>query len=339
MEFIEFLESLAPQRETLLVVRQKPVMREGAQVLHADGSPKYTWPAFLPTKRKGEGAWYANTGSFILERFKDGQPSASSANCEYVLVMMLDDVGTKAKVPPLPPTWVMETSEGSFQWGYAFSDQPTKGEFTAAMDAIAAAGYTDPGATNAVRNFRLPGSVNLKPGRDAFKARLVEFHPGREFTLPQICEALGVTPAAPDTAAQRAFKLRDTGKDSVLGWLNEQGLVLSGVNAEGWLGVVCPNHAEHTDGQISARYKPLDRSFCCYHGHCEHLDTRAFLGWVADNGGPRVTPGLRDELLAEHMARAMDKLAPTAEYPDRAAEIIAEVDRKEASRVQKIPMV
>ena len=151
MDFIEFLESLAPQRETLLVVRQKPVMREGAQVLHADGSPKYTWPAFLPSKRKGEGAWYANTGSFILERFKDGQPSASSANCEYVLVMMLDDVGTKAKTPPLPPTWVMETSEGSFQWGYAFSDQPTKGEFTAAMDAIAAAGYTDPGATNAVQ--------------------------------------------------------------------------------------------------------------------------------------------------------------------------------------------
>ena len=335
MEFIEFLESLAPQRETLLVVRQKPVMREGAQVLHADGSPKYTWPAFLPSKRKGEGAWYANTGSFILERFRDGQPSASSANCEYVLVMMLDDVGTKAKTPPLPPTWIMETSEGSFQWGYAFSDQPTKGEFTAAMDAIAAAGYTDPGATNAVRNFRLPGSVNLKPGRDGFKARLVEFHPSREFTLPQICEALGVAPATADTAAQRAFKLRDTGKDSVLGWLNEQGLVLSGVNAEGWLGVVCPNHGEHTDGQIGARYKPLDRSFCCYHGHCEHLDTRAFLGWVADNGGPRVTPGLRDELLAEHMARAMDKLAPTAEYPDRAAEIIAEVDRKEASRVQK----
>ena len=335
MQFLEFLQGLAPTGETLLVAKQKPVMRDGAQATHADGTPKYTWPAFLPSRMKGEGAWYANTGSFIVDRFMEGKPSASTACCEYVLVMMLDDVGTKAKVPPLPPTWVMETSEGSFQWGYAFSDQPTKAEFTAAMDAIAAAGYTDPGATNAVRNFRLPGSVNLKPGRDAFKARLVEFHPDREFTLPEICAALGVTPAAPDTAAQRGVRLRDTGKDTVLEWLNERGLVLSQPNAEGWLAVVCPNAAEHTDGQIEARYNPVNRAFCCYHSHCEHLDSRAFLAWVCDNGGPRAAPGLRDELLAEQMARAMDKLAPTQAYPDRAAEVIAEVERRELGRVEK----
>ena len=335
MQFLEFLQGLAPTGETLLVAKQKPVMRDGAQATHADGTPKYTWPAFLPSRMKGEGAWYANTGSFIIDRFMEGKPSASTACCEYVLVMMLDDVGTKAKVPPLPPTWVMETSEGSFQWGYAFSDQPTKAEFTAAMDAIAAAGYTDPGATNAVRNFRLPGSINLKPGRDAFKARLVEFHPDREFTLPEICAALGVTPAAPDTAVQRGVRLRDTGKDTVLEWLNERGLVLSQPNAEGWLAVVCPNAGEHSTGQSEARYNPVNRAFCCYHSHCEHLDSRAFLAWVCDNGGPRAAPGLRDELLAEQMARAMDKLAPTPAYPDRAAEVIAEVERRELGRVEK----
>ena len=335
MQFLEFLQGLAPTGETLLVAKQKPVMRDGAQATHADGTPKYTWPAFLPSRMKGEGAWYANTGSFIIDRFMEGKPSASTACCEYVLVMMLDDVGTKAKVPPLPPTWVMETSEGSFQWGYAFSDQPTKAEFTAAMDAIAAAGYTDPGATNAVRNFRLPGSINLKPGRDSFAARLVEFHPDREFTLPEICAALGVTPAAPDTAAQRGVRLRDTGKDTVLEWLNERGLVLSQPNAEGWLAVVCPNAGEHSTGQSEARYSPVNRAFCCYHSHCEHLDSRAFLAWVCDNGGPRAAPGLRDELLAEQMARAMDKLAPTPAYPDRASEVIAEVERRELGRVEK----
>lgn len=335
MQFLEFLQGLAPSGETLLVVRQKPVMRDGAQLTHADGTLKYTWPAYMPNKMKGEGAWYANTGSFIIDRFTDGKPSASTACCEYVLVMMLDDVGTKAKVPPLPPTWIMETSEGSFQWGYAFSDQPTKAEFTAAMDAIAAAGFTDPGATNAVRNFRLPGSVNLKPGRDAFQARLVEFHPTREFTLPEICAALGVVPAAPDTALQRAVRLRDTGKDTVLEWLNERGLVLSQPNQEGWLAVVCPNAAEHSTGQSEARYSPINRAFCCYHAHCEHLDSRAFLNWVCDNGGPRVTPGLRDELLAEQIARAMDKLVPTPDYPDRAAEVIAEVERRELGRIEK----
>jgi len=336
MNFVEYLQKLIPQGETILLVKQKPVFVNGAHVSHADGALKYTWPAYLPGRKPKAGeAWYVNTGSFIVDRFIDGKPSASAANCEYVHSLMLDDVGTKSKVPPLPPTWIMETSEGSFQWGYAFSDQPTKGEFTAAIKAIANAGYTDPGAINAVRNFRIPGSINLKPGRDAFAARLVEFHPDHEFTLPQICEALDVTPADADTAQGISFRLRDTGKDSVLEWMNAQGMVLSGINAEGWLSVVCPNHAEHTDGQIAARYKPLDRSFCCYHGHCDHLDSKTFLGWVCDNGGPRVTPGLRDELLAEHMAIIEEKLTQNDMFTDNASKIIAEVERKEMGRLDK----
>jgi len=336
MDFVEYLAGLAEPGETALIVRQKPVMRGGEHLTHKDGTPRYTFIPQLPTKTRKPGeAWYLNTGSFIVDRFEDGQLSASAAHCEYVLAMMLDDVGTKSKTPPLAPTWIMETSPGSFQWGYAFSEQPNKHEFTAAIKAIANAGYTDPGATNCVRNFRIPGSVNLKPGRDRFEARLVEFHPGREFTLPQICEALGVTPAEADTASGVSFRLRDTGKDSVLQWLNGQGLVLSNVNAEGWLSVVCPNHSEHTDGSIAARYKPLDRSFCCYHGHCEQLDSRAFLRWVCDNGGPDVEPGLRDELLAEHMDRALSKLTPTETFPDEAARVIEQVEQREAGRVER----
>jgi len=335
-EFYDYIVKLAPEGETALLVRQKPVMRDGVAQLHLDGSPKYTWPAYLPTKPRKQGeAWYLNTGSFIASRFLDGKPSASRANCDFVLCMMLDDIGTKSKTPPLPPTWIMETSEGSFQWGYGFSEQPSKGEYSAAITAIAAAGYTDPGATNAVRNFRIPGSINLKPGRDAFRARLVEFHRDREYTLPQICEALDVTPAEADTARNLSFKLRDTGMDTVLEWLNDKGLVLSPTNAEGWMGIVCPNNAMHSDGQIGARYKPLDRSFCCYHGHCDGFDTRSFLAWVHDNGGPRVSPGLRDELLAEHMQATLSKLSPTEAFPDEAARVIAEVERKEVGRVDK----
>ncbi len=336
MDFVEYLAALAEPGETGLIVRQKPVMRNGEQQTHKDGSPRYTFIPQLPSKDRAPGeAWYFNTGSFVLDRFENGQLSASAANCEYVLAMMLDDVGTKAKVPPLPPTWIMETSPDTFQWGYAFHEQPTKHEFTAAIKAIADAGYTDPGATNCVRNFRIPGSVNLKPGRNRFAARLVEFHPEREYALPEICAALGVTPAEADTASGVAFRLRDTGKDSVLQWLNGQGLVLSNVNFEGWLSVVCPNHGEHTDGSIAARYKPLDRSFCCYHGHCEHLDTRTYLRWVCDNGGPQVEPGLRDELLAEHMDRALSKLTPTEKFPDESKRVIEEVERREAGRVER----
>jgi hypothetical protein len=248
---------------------------------------------------------------------------------------MLDDIGTKSKEPPLAPTWIMETSEGSFQWGYAFSEQPTKGDFTAAIKAIAKAGYTDPGATNAVRNFRLPGSVNLKPGRNNFVSTLVQFHPEREYNLEDICAALDVVPDPADTATNVAIRLADTGKDSVVTWLNEQGMILSPANGEGWMGIVCPNNAEHTDGNIEGRYKPLDRSFCCLHGHCVDFSSQMFLDWVAENGGPEVDHGLRDELLAEKMSDALSKLTPNDVYRDIAAELIAEVERKELGRIEK----
>lgn len=339
MNFLEYITKLAPEGETALVVKQKPQLKDGELQFHADGAVKCTWPAYLPTTKMKQGeSWYGNTGSFIIDRFQDGKPSASAANCEYVLVMMLDDVGDPAKTtktPDLSPTWIMETSEGSFQWGYAFSEQPTKGDYTAAIKAIAEAGYCDKGATNAVRNFRLPGSVNIKPNKNGFAAKLVEFHPEREYTLEHICEALDVVPAEADTTANLPIRLKDTGQDSVVAWMNDNGLVLSAPNGEGWMGVVCPNHAEHTDGNPEARYKPLDRSFCCLHSHCIDLDTSTFLKWVGENGGPKVTAGLRDELIAEVMEQTLAKLTPTEMFQDHADARIAEVERKELGRIQK----
>lgn len=338
MQFLDFLVSLAPEGETPLIVRQKPQLKQGEMQFHADGAIKCTWPAYLPKidRIKPEQAWYGNTASFIVDRFQDGHVSASAANCEYCMVLVLDDVGTKSKVPPLEPTWKMETSEGSFQWGYAFTEeQPTKGEFAAAVKAIADAGFTDPGAINAVRNFRLPGSINLKPGRNNFAARLVEFHPSRMFTLPQICAALGVTPAEADSASYKPIRVQDTGGDDVFKWLGEQGLVLSKPNGEGWAGIICPNGKEHTDGNPEGRYKPTTRSFCCLHSHCIDFDTSAFLQWVADNGGPKRDTGLRDDLIAATMHATLEKLQPSDFFTEDAAKVIEEVERKEIGRVQK----
>jgi hypothetical protein len=325
MTLFEYFTSLAPEGETALIVKQIDTGK-----LHADGTPRYTWPAYMPShkQRKGE-SWFINTGSFIIDRFKNGKPSASVANCTHVLFMMLDDIGTKSKTPPLAPTAIVETSPGNFQYWYAYSDQPTVEQHCAALSAIARAGYTDPGATNAVRNCRLPGSVNQKPGREAFECREVEFSK-LEYTLEEICAALGVTP---DEESSRANHLRltDTGNDDVLAWLNEQGLVTSRVNSEGWCGVVCPNHAEHTDGQLEARYMPQSRAFCCYHGHCEHLDSNYFCDWVAEQGGPKHRPGIREELIAEAM-KPLSSLKPTKANPDVAAQIVAETERKQAGR-------
>ena len=332
-DFIPFLKSLAPEGETFLLVRQKPI---GTTLqYHADGAVKATWPAFLPDHKIKPGqSWYGNTASFIIERFKDGHPSASAANCEYILHMMLDDIGTKSKTPPLPPTWIMETSLGCYQWGYVFRIQPPKDDFAAAIRAIADAGYTDPGACNPVRNFRLPGSVNLKPGRDNFEARLVEFHPEREYTLEEICAALGVVPG-PAVSGYKPVHVADDGTDDVLAWLSSEGLLLAKPNSEGWAGVVCPNADEHTDGNPEGRYMPANRAYCCLHSHCVEFGSRLFLDWVAEQGGPDHAPGLRDELLVSTMSTALAKLTPTTMFTDVAAEIVAETERKELGRIER----
>lgn len=339
MDFLEFYTNLAPEGETALIVRQKPQLKDGQIQLHPDGAVKCTWPAYLPTyNTKPDWAIYGNTGCYVVDRFTDGRVSASAVNCDYALVMVLDDVGDPEKapnIPPLAPTWIMETSEGSFQWGYVFKSQPTKGEYAAAIDAIIQAGYCDPGANNPVRNFRLPGSVNLKPGRDLFVSRLVEFHPEREYTLPEICDALGVTPSEPSSVGPRPIRLSDDGADDVMAWLSNTGLLLSKPNPQGWAGVICPNSAEHTDGNPEGRYNSSNRSYCCLHSHCLELNSHVFLDWVAAQGGPKHAPGLREELLAAIMEETVSKLRPTEAFPDKGAEVIAEIEKKQLDRVTR----
>ena len=332
IDFCAWLESLAPEGETLLYVWQKPL--SDPPTYHADGAMKATWPAFRPGRRQRKGSWYANTASFIEERMSE-RVSAAAANCDFCLVMVLDDIGTKSKTPPLAPTWIMETSAGNFQWGYAFKfdAQPKKGDFAAAIRAIADAGYTDPGACNPVRNFRIPGSVNTKQGREAFEARLVEFHPEREFTLDQICAALGVTPGEPHGDGPRPIRVQDDGKDDVFGWLAEQGMVYSRPNGEGWAGVLCPNAEQHTDGSPEGRYSPAMRAFCCLHGHCTEWDSEKFLTWVASKGGPARERGLREELVSSRLAAALPE--PEPEMLEDARRVIEEVKRKEAGRVEQ----
>lgn len=331
--FVKYIANFANEGETALFIKQIV-----AKSKHKDGSIKHVWPAYLPSKWKDDGsAWYGNTGLFISDRFKDGKPSASASCVEFCGCMVLDDVGTKSTLPPVEPTWKMETSPGNYQYGYTLNPQPRKGEFSAAIIAIAAAGYTDPGAINPVRNFRLPGSANLKPSANGFVSRLVEFNPDREFDLAALCEAFGVTPAPADTASHAPIALADNGGDDVFAWLGSSGMVLEGVNAAGWAGVVCPNHEEHSDGNPMGRYSPVNRAYCCLHAHCGEWDTERFLMWVADQGGPDRHGGLRDDLLAAAMQKVYDKIAPGDRFSEatNAGAAIEEVERREMARLEK----
>ena len=80
---------------------------------------------------------------------------------------------------------------------------------------------------------------------------------------------------------------------------------------------------------------PATRAYCCLHSHCLDFDTKTFLQWVADNGGPKHEPGFRDDLIASTMQDALQKLEPSSFFTDDAAAVIAEVERKEVGRLEK----
>jgi hypothetical protein len=341
--FIDYLSSLAVEGETALFTWRKPTLDEAGQpMLYGDGTVKTTWPPMSPAKakQKPEGTpLYGNTGSFVEDRLKENW-GAKAANCDYVLVMVLDDIGSKVtKNIPLEPTWKMETTPENYQYGYVFSEQPTKGDFSSLIDALANKRYTDKGARGVVRNFRLPNSPSMKVGTDGFKARLIEFNPGREFTMAEICKAFKVKPETGTYQEFKPLKARK-GDDEVFSWLKERGLVIEEPNGDGWAQVVCPNCASHGDPtDVMAKYKPSDRGFACYHEHCQDWNSKRFLDWVAEQGGPAAVHAVNEEDESDSFSRLaailpkerpeMSELMKMGEQEQEQKAQVAKVQQKE----------
>ena len=48
IDFVEYLQGLAAEGETSLIVRQKEKMKQGLPLLHLDSTPQYVWMPSLP---------------------------------------------------------------------------------------------------------------------------------------------------------------------------------------------------------------------------------------------------------------------------------------------------
>jgi hypothetical protein len=93
-------------------------------------------------------------------------------------VLVCDDVGTKAKTPSLPPSYIIESSPDNFQYGYILSvpeQDPHKAKEL--INGLVKSGYTDAGAHGIGRLVRLPAGTNGKPGKEDFKVHLTHWDP------------------------------------------------------------------------------------------------------------------------------------------------------------------
>lgn len=260
---------------------------------------------------RGRGrALYFNTSSCVPDH--EGILRHKKDLFSALHVLVLDDVGTKIpidRIPgDLPPTYIIETSAGNFQYGYVLENPITDvDKATAVIQAAALAGLTDSGGLMATKIVRLPEGLNGKPGiKEDFKVNItLDDGPYWEPDLlierlrcsidgiPVTWESIqaGDTPLAKKYHNKTSVYAQNADGviDPVLEWLYENDMVL-GDSGGDWVDIECPWCEMHTSGNNSAGYAPIGRGsspntrgFKCFHDHCKNRNTVDFILWMLAN--------------------------------------------------------
>ena len=217
-------------------------------------------------------------------------------------VLVLDDIGTKGVEPPVEPSWKIETSPGNWQWGYFLDPGTDFNRYEALVEFCHQQGWGDAGAGGSYRLMRLPGSANLKPGRQNFRS--VVSHWGDDvWSLDELAEDLGCDfskisiEERHDVSTRQGGAVALEGIDPMLDWLTDGGHVVRDSGAE-WVDIVCPWADAHTSGANVAGYSPLGRgsgdwvqtrAFKCLHEHCLKRKLADLVKWAEAEGGPYVS--------------------------------------------------
>lgn len=223
------------------------------------------------------------------------------SDCIAAFCFVADDIGTKVDKEMVPSTYILESSRGSFQYGYRLHPVDNLMRFEAFVSAMGREGYTDPGAEGCNRLMRVPGSINIKPNKNNFISTITEWEPDRVWALDDLAKAFGIDL---DNLPVKQLRTQSPGSEAValegvdpmLDWLRETNLIVSD-NGD-WIDIPCPWADQHTSGSDTAGYSALgrgedewvqNRSFNCLHEHCANKNLKDFVKWAVKEGGPHVT--------------------------------------------------
>jgi len=217
--------------------------------------------------------------------------------------IVLDDVKEKLDVEQaskLPePSWILETSPGSEQWGYIL-DTPCedRGRVENLLDGLVANGLApdgrDPGMKGVTRYVRLPGGYNTKRSKmvdgQPFKCVMKKWQPFCRSTMEQLAAPFAVDLEAPRREA-RVDGAADI-PDHPLLQIPDL-IYIKGAMSKGRFDITCPWVDEHTNaidnGAAMFTNKDGSMGFKCHHGACEARTGKDLMNWVE-----RQAPGFRD---------------------------------------------
>lgn len=220
---------------------------------------------------------------FVVSLFKQREgehPRRRKADFLSAHCVVLDDVKEKLHmdaVSKLPePSWVLETSAGSEQWGYILTTPCTdRMRMENLVDGLVANGLSptgrDPGMKGVTRYVRLPDGINNKSNKCVgglpYKCRLLIWEPGRKVTMKQLADPFRVDLEKPrrEERVDGAARVDDHPVLDIVDVKMER--------SAGRYDICCPWADEHTGGvdNGAAVFTNEDGSlgFKCHHGACE----------------------------------------------------------------------
>ena len=250
---------------------------------------------------------YCTVGSF--GRAEDGSFRRRTETFRAGRALMVDDVGTKVNpsiVAHAPPSAVVETSPGNYQWWYILE---TPERDAARFDGVIRAFISgkllgsDPGMAGIARVGRIPGFLNGKaaycteerPG--GFRVELTSLS-NKRFSVEELLDLFNLKingrrdiqhkdrQQLPPPNAQENLQLFL----SVYKWLDGRGMLKKDApDWGGWTEMTCPwveNHTASADTGAAIRDPDVINGYTgawrCHHGGCADRGWKDLTDWIND---------------------------------------------------------
>lgn len=223
----------------------------------------------------------------LFNETSDGQARRRKELFQSTYCIVLDDIWEKIDLNSMiadmiAPSWILETSPGSQQWGYILDPpcddrQQVENLLTGLITKLCPDGI-DSGMAGVTRYVRLPEGWNNKLSKMAlnnnkpFKCQMLIWQPEIKIDIASLAQAFDIdlTKSNKFSSSVNYESLEDNYAANHPAWLQLQ---IKDIIGEGKYNISCPWTYEHTDPSDDRATVFIRNDghigFKCHHGHCE----------------------------------------------------------------------
>lgn len=285
------------------------------EFLHAIFKEDFIWAHvtdFFESPKGGSLEWLGNhyihshlrdysNQYFTISLFKEDQKGNARRRKELFKAnycIVLDDIGEKIDLSGIiadmvAPSWVLETSPGSQQWGYILDPpcddrQKVESILNGLINKLCPDGV-DSGMAGVTRYVRLPEGYNTKKDKMAlnnnkpFKCQMLIWQPQVTINIEALANAFDIdlTKTNKLITSKEYEAIEDNYAAYHPAWRQ---LRIKDSIGEGKYNIVCPWTSEHSD-PTDDRATVFIRNdgyigFKCHHGHCEKRNSKDLIEYL-----------------------------------------------------------